>query len=227
MSDDRIEQLRTALKFDAIDTAERLTGQSSHSDEATVGLGLALHVRASARRQRLLENTGDTTFSNTVDRYVRVIKSLGFEQVLDFPFVGRSWGDESPPSEHLYVFFDRKRGILLKFDTHGSERVNGGKFYYNWRPRNGTTSGVISSGHFSHEDNAVWVGDHDCREGVKFHIQELERHGDFVTPWVDGSWLSWLSIYTDERDDFKTTAPERLNLLPVWVLEAINKRGNR
>jgi hypothetical protein len=61
MSDD----LDKLLKFDPLDTAERILGEGDHS----VALGFMLHVDHNRRKNEALLAQGDTTMNNSVERY--------------------------------------------------------------------------------------------------------------------------------------------------------------
>jgi len=231
----REDALKQALRRDPINEAELITGKDSHNDDVTIWLGLAIEQQLSAEKQRLLENTGDTTFSNKLDRYVRIISSLGFERVLEIPFAGRSWGGSPAPQECFFVYFEPRRGILLRFDTHQGDNVNGGNFYYNWQPHDENFRGshILSSGSFVCHDGELvtpltWSGNHDCREALRLHINQLEQHGQFVTPWVKTPHL-WLIHYNDVDSDLPWTEKsalfdelnrERKGMLPQFVKEA-------
>jgi hypothetical protein len=186
---------------------------------------LAKGISDNQRKQSVLEQAGDTYYGDTLESYMQKVKGVGFEVVLNFPFKSIPYDDNDPiRDETLYVLWESKRGILLVFDTY-SGRVNGGNFYYNIRPKdidNFFGNRVTSSGGFR---DGVWVGQHDCREGLKFHIQQLEEYGDFVTPWIEQPFL-WLLHYSDTKGGYRTydhkeINQQRINLLPTVVQEAI------
>jgi len=69
----------------------------------------------------------------------------------------------------------------------------------------------------------IWVGNHDCREALKFNISELQKNGTFVKQWVDTPFL-WLLHYMDTKSegyDHEKITTERLNKLPKGVREAM------
>ena len=163
--DNELDQL---LRFDPLDTAERITGRQ---DDATTWLGWALAHQHGERKRVALAARDDTQLTNRVDRYLRICADLGFEQVLHMPFRGRSWSGEEPPQESLHILAHRD-GLLLKFDTFCTTDVNGASVYYNWRPRDLAVGwGCTSSGsyHEFDQDNntGVWAGDHDAREALR------------------------------------------------------------
>jgi hypothetical protein len=148
------------------------------------------------------------------------------------PFVGSGYGETR--NETLQVWWYAEKGILLCFDTYGGDSVNGGKFYYNIKlPESPRVPWSVTSSGGSREDPVggyIWVGDHDCREGVRFHIDQLAEHGKFVTPWIEQPFL-WLLHYMDTKDkkpgciNYKEVNRQRIAMLPQDVQDAI--RGTK
>lgn len=230
------KELDDLLNFDALAEAEKIRGTSYKEDNATSMLGLALQFDKVQSLRAALDARDDTKLSETVSNYLRIAQSEGFEIVLQLPFTGR-WRGGVERQETLYVLFNAKEGILLKFDTYNSKDVNGGKFYYNWRPNPGVeTWRVTSSGgwHGTGEDS-YWVGDHDCREALRHHLAKLRQNGAFLTPWRDMPFL-WLLHYMDTKDaeggsllyngyDYKAITAERIAMLPDFVQVAIGAKS--
>jgi len=218
------KKIDDVLKFDPIDTAEKMMG--GDRSDASMFLGLALAMENNEQKERVLNASGDTHFSTTLDQYISIVQGIGFEQVLCIPFVGEKWGKETAPQEKFFVFFDKSRSILLTFDTYNSGKVNGGKFLYNIKPNNEKSFyNVISSGGYTKDSdgNYVWVGDHDCREAIKHKIARLEENGQFLTKWLERPFL-WLLHYMDTKDknyDYRAINAERIAMLPDYVQEAI------
>lgn len=121
--------------------------------------------------------------------------------------------------DELRVFW-LPEGVLLSCHSYtwssgGETTINDGNFYYNWRPRDPEDPmryRVTSSGGW--RDGGVWAGDHNCREGLRFHLAQLREHGEFVMPWKHQPFL-WLNHYMDDKRGDRTR--ERLRLLPVEV----------
>jgi hypothetical protein len=187
------EQITKALQTDGLAEAEKLTGKSYKDDKTTEALGMMMLMQNNADKDALLELSGDTTFSNKVDRYLRICESLGFKEVLVLPFMDKM----SNRQQHQYVLF--KPGVLLVFDTFFEDSVNSSHFYYNWIPKIKIEDcyRLLSSG--SWKDKETWVGYHDGREALKYHIRQLEEHGKFLYPWKFRHYLS-LCHYQDWKD---------------------------
>jgi hypothetical protein len=217
----RTDQL---LTFDPLDAAEQVTGHSYKCDEGTGLIGLLLAMRHGEIKNQHLTELDDTTLSNDLDRYTRIITELGFELVLDVPFDAPGWNADDPVRpEHLFIYAHRD-GLLLSFDTYDSVRVNGGKVYYCWKPNpdidrwNCTSSG----GMYKDEDGSTyWAGDHDCREALRHNLQKLRDNGTFLPQWpISNGIFLWLLHYQDTKSkdyDHKAITESRLAMLPDWV----------
>jgi hypothetical protein len=232
MSDEKLDYL---LRFDPLDVAEQITGTDTHDLKSpAMALGFALMVQNNARKQKMLIERGDTTFSNKLGRYQEIIEGAGFEKVLEEEFEGRYARDT------LFVYA-RRDGLILSFDTfrwEGSDEVsvNGGKLWYNWLPADVknrwecTSSGGLRE--YQGEKYLLWVGDHDCREALLHKIGCLEQNGEFLPRWVERPSAFWITHYMDwrsmENDRFddrinriKELSESRLAQMPEWVREIV------
>jgi len=216
--DDKI--IKKILERDALDETEKMTGSSYKDSPFTQQMAFLNHLEAVADREAAMLLTGDTAFSSPVDYYLAVAESIGFKTALEFPFSVKSDWDPAPRNETLYVMW--REGILLVFDTYG-KNVNGGHFYYNWVGDRAKNIGVTSSGGYA-KDGVTWVGSHDCREGLKFHIRQLEKAGRFLPKWIERPFL-WLLHHGDTANgkpyDYEKINSERIAMLPSEVREAI------
>lgn len=224
-----MSKLKEALEFDALDTAEKITGNSYKIDKSTESLGFGLMLANNQRKEVLLKEQGDSGFSNTVVDYVRIIESIGFVELLKLPFVNTD-GIE----ENFYIFWNYEHSVMIKFDTHtwgddGSwgekgvppPNVNGGSMLYNWKPNEDINYyDYTSSGGFNGD---IYVGSHDCREAIKFKFNNLLNNGTFINDWVDQPWL-WLLHYMDTKDkgyDHNAINEERISKLPITIQKII------
>lgn len=81
--------------------------------------------------------------------------------------------------------------------------------YYNWRSENNL--------------RAVWVGNHDCREALKFNINNLANNGTFLKEWKKQPFL-WVLHYMDTRDknyNHKELSRKRIEKFPEYVKKMI------
>lgn len=153
-----LEAVDKLLKFDGLSIAEKITNTDYKSNEDTVWLGMALQMSNNEKLKTLLNANDDTFFSNTVSDYIRKITSIGFKEIYTEDFIYTpDYGDKNPQQEKMYCFFQYELGILLSFDTFDGERVNSGKFYYNWSPNDlhGRRGNITSSGSFIFGDSHI------------------------------------------------------------------------
>jgi hypothetical protein len=75
----------------------------------------------------------------------------------------------------------------------------------------------------------VWVGDHDCKEGLIANMTAMESAGSFLSEWAARPFL-WLLSYEDthklcgnplKRDAHKQKTEERISLLSQHVQDAM------
>jgi hypothetical protein len=164
-----------------------------------------------------------------LQNYIDEIEKFGFKKILEVPFVCENY------NEKFFVFFLEKYGILLEFDTHGGDRVNGGDFYYEWIPNDRNALIYTSTGGYRGD---IWIGSHDCREHPVSSIIGLVTHGKFVTPWVSPNHFSspkfvhhgdhhtdidesWSTGYEKYKSACKNQGRERFEALPEYVKKAI------
>jgi hypothetical protein len=175
------------------------------------------------------------TWGKPIEKVLQHFEQYGFEKVLELPFIG-----DEDRNEMFYVYFHKKYGILLTFDTFSGDHINGGHYYYQWKPALGLTSytSLHSGGWKQINDEWIWEGYGDCREYMVADIHVLSGQGEFITPWIkhDGifkpnfthygdhhkeSLISWDAGYEAYKKASKEKAPERMNMLPDYVKEAI------
>jgi len=215
------EEVQRALDYDALAEAEKITG-NSYREPSTGFLGMSLMKKSGEAKKTILENRNDVHFNIGLEEYEEVIKDIGFLKCVDIIFTCKKYND----LDHFKIWVEPDRAILLAYDTWNNKKINGGNLYYNVKPNEVPTEdggfptlswGCISSGHYT--ENGIWVGNHDCREAVRFAIEKFERHGEFVSPWIEQPHL-WLRHYGDKnlneagRTSFAIDAKERLKLLP-------------
>lgn len=218
--------VKQMLTFDPLDTAEKLMGGPS---DAAALLGVAMHIEHTQAKNNMLLSMGDTTLNSSLESYLTIVDSLGFQQVLCLPFDGWGLDGKTHAQETLRVLAHRD-GMLLCLDTWQSHQVNSAKVYYNWQPYVDSDQawGVTSSGHWLHgQGNApsypVWVGDHDAREAIRHKIQGLRDNGLLLPIWLERPFL-WLLHYMDtkvEGYNYHAINTHRIQMLPEWVRRMI------
>ena len=186
------------LHFDPLTEAEAITEERYEHDEGTSALGAVLMRANNADKERRLKESNDTYFHQPIEKYLEVVRDLGFKEALAEQFTGNS-----PEFPETYYLFWHPDAILLSFDTYHAGHVNGGNLYYNWVPASEPFYWWTSSGGGSMVDGEfLWAGDHDAREALRYHLTGLRDHGRFVSPWKR-SPLLFLGHYAEKRPSFK------------------------
>lgn len=154
----RKEQKRALIlsRIDPLHEAEQITGKSYKEDESTSLLGFAIQIKKAQDLEQQLMSLDDTTFSNNLSNYLRIVTKFGFEIIYKEPFIDTARNQ----TENHYILFHDQLSIILSFDTftwgHEAEaNVNGGHIYYNWSPHGGPyyVRGITSSGGYFNESN--------------------------------------------------------------------------
>jgi hypothetical protein len=220
--------LLSTLNFDPLATAEDIVG--SKNDTATL-LGMSMMWGKSAKLKEELKAREDSYFGISLESFLRVIKTEGFEEALRIPFT------DDGRDESLYVFFKPSEGLLLEFTSYNGN-LNGGSVYYNWNPNIKAKDcwSLISSGSFrNYEEGSterlLHIGSRDCREALRFQLQRMRDHGNFLPKWKEAV-RPWLCHYEDkvesdpnnyrvEMRNRDILIQERIAMLPSHVQEAI------
>jgi hypothetical protein len=237
------ETLQDLLDYDPIQAVEDLTrgGLMSQADRELLTLMFALEHNK--RKDAALNALDDTTYSNDVQKYLRVLSELGLEQVAALPFTPVRGGYEreegyKPRHETQYIFA-RRDGLLLMFDTFHETSVNSSKLYYAWQPTSESPHRVTSSGGWhcptgwtdDHKvpADAVWVGEHDARVGLRHTLSGLQEGGRFISPWPvqNHARFIWCCHYGDLQNlsygdegyepAIKAANQRVWNAMPDWV----------
>lgn len=195
------------LRFDSLDAAEKITGKSYKDDKETAALGLLLAMAHNESKKRLLSESCDTYMGQPIDKYLAVVRDIGFKDGVEQSFPG-----SSDRCVEKYFLMWHPDGILLSFDTYNGDLVNGGSVYYNWAPDVDDWFKYTSSGRGDTIGGRfVWFGYHDAREALKYNLQVLRDHGRFLNPWVTCGSL-FLGSYQDHKENSDTSKYESLNL---------------
>lgn len=203
-----------AKSIDVVQEFEDATGLSTRADMAQAEALRLLSVVFShnAAKHQMLIDLGDTTFSNKLDRYIKIVERFGFKQQLCIDQVKVSQfkedkGAETPEKLFVYTTDD---GFFLVFDTYSymtdgkfEVNVNSAKVYYALKSKSGThplcyKTGDLSSGGLesvsepdwrrTHEsgqfpDDLTWVGYHDAREGLISTLLNLREKFQVLATW--------------------------------------------
>lgn len=206
--------LKEALAYDPISDAEKRMGKSYKDDDAVTWLGVALMQDQRMAKDALLFLNRDTnSMRQTIPEFFEILADMGFREVLKI-------GIEGTP-DHFFIFW--KAGLLVKLDTYMGRSVNSATCYFNYRgPRdaiNGSNGCIQGT-----EDQPVWYGDTDIREGLRHKIETMSEAGELLEKWIKPPFL-WLLHYMDTKAkgyDYNAINAERIAMLPEDVREAIS-----
>lgn len=222
------EAVAAALRYDPLAEAEKLTGQSYKESEGTSMLGFAMRLEHAKNKRALLEFTGDTYFGIPWTDFKAMLPKLGFKILFVEPFL-----DERGKPEEAICAWNETYGALLwtgtfrlsdKTDPKYPPGINGGQVYFCWRHNEGDDYRLDGASHgpISKDFKTRHVS-YDIREGLKHHLNECAKHGQFVKPWPAIPFL-WLLTYMDTKDkdyDYKAINKRRLDKLPDEVKRVI------
>lgn len=212
-----MSELDDLLRFDPLDAAEKITGESYKTDRETLSLGFGMAMLHNERKAEALRQTRDSHYGMTFAEFRTLLAELGFEEVLVETFAGRDCPE-------TFVIAWSPEGVLAVCESYAGERLNSAKVLYNYRHPNGYPGfGLTSSGSMCGD---LWVGDHDAREGVRHNLGRMREAGEFVTPWRERPWL-WLLTYMDTKGEYDHEAitAARVARLPEHVRQAISPNG--
>jgi hypothetical protein len=175
-----------------------------------------------------------------IEPFLKSIEEFGFKRVLELPFISRL---VRHADDIFYIYFHKRYGIFLQFDTFNGESINSGHYYYQWySPKDGHhswNSSLSSGGYTDVDGRLIWSGYGDCRFDMIVKIFNLAKDGKFITPWVktdkimiptfihygdhDVHGKGWDASYKAYERALEIISPERYALLPKSVKDAICK----
>lgn len=235
------KELKKLLEYDALYEAEQMTGGSVDDPNSLAhGLGYRNFFENNAKRDKALEALDDTGFRCSMENHLRIARAIGFEQVLELPFVSNAHGEGKPCKERFVILW--RNGLLLTCDTYDGKSRNSAQIHFNVKPKKDEDFGKIPGGGTGVEHEGAWVriGTLDVREGLRFYISELEELSTILEKWVERPFLHLLHHEDWEKHDWKKAKDvaahyaavdaleeERIRMLPTHIQEAIGPRRKR
>lgn len=196
------EDVKRALQYDALLEAENITQKSYKNDNSTGALGLELALRNNQAKSRMLQSRKDIYFGAPISYVRAVLSDMGFELALQDEFTDRN-------CDEIYeLWVDPIRAILYEFESYGGfDRINISTYYYNMRFTSKNYYGLVSSGGFEKIDengpdnlsNYVWCGYHDGRQGLRFHLEQVDKINGWQNPWVKPYSCFWLTTRVEQK----------------------------
>lgn len=216
------KSIEALLSFDPLAHAEDVTGASYKSDEATMALGVLLHMDHGKEKADALRLSADSYFNQPLPEFIAFLEGIGFVQILcdDIQETADERGNK-------YRIFWRD-GVLVSFDSYWEDsRVNGGNAYLFYQGQRDAifqgSSGMVRGT----DDDPVWEVSFDVREGLRFRLDRLSDAGRILSQWPAERFL-WLLHYRDTKQegyDYKAISNARIAHLPEHVRLAITPRA--
>lgn len=201
------EEIEAILRVDPLGDAAKICRVEDYRD-AHPGVGLLLLHAKAAQEKLMLQNSRDTYRNQNIDEFVEVVTEFGFDLMLRLHMSYMDKNYERPTC--LYVFYNRKRGILMHadewhFESEPDNRtVSHAIYYYQARPLGRTE--VHHQGFYTHvarggcwdgwplkpggketqwweHPNAVYNGYGYGQPALKHRIRMMDQHCEFVVPW--------------------------------------------
>lgn len=201
------------LRFDPLDTAEKLFGRD-HPDAPLIGfLLLQGHTK---KAQELMQETRDTFMSLPYAATCIIVAELGFERV----YVEQFQADHGAVEEFA-IWWHPGDGMLAVTESYNAEGTNKVHVHYQWKPAPECDNvyRVTQSGSFvvppgvdrftCPRDQLLWLGDYDGRTALRRHLTKLRENGSFVTPWLEQPHL-WFVNYAETRQISSSGQPYKM-----------------
>lgn len=159
-----------------------------------------------------------------LEKYIRMLERLGFRKVLEIGFTMPGEGKDR--NEKFLVFFHKRDGLLLQFNTYLGMRVNDGALYYNWKrcipEAKVYERRLICEGYWSmHGKRNVLVGSHYLPAyNVRAVLSQLRKNGKFLSTWTEAQRIR-LTHYGDLRNEHSEVTASRTKMLPPEIRRAL------
>ena len=237
MNDPINQAIREALQRDPLKEAEEITGERYSQSPKTDALGLALVHEVADQRRAILSLAGDTYRSMPLDRFLAAAMNDGFKVVFELMFDGDH--GETVENEQLCILW-HPEGLLLVCDTYTmggrGPTINRGTVYYNWKPCD-DKQGFRWTSTGQYGKDGIFSGYHHS-EALRYNMQNLRDHGEFVVPWVGDPrfnlthWMEDRAVEEEAKDIHennwrvglnrrKEMTRKRVKLLPDSIQECI------
>lgn len=204
--------IKEHLEFDALHVAGQMTGKSYKDDSATESLGMGLLLAANRNREQVLRKSGDTYMGMAFSEFLRVAEAEGFAILSQEPIEGADYPDM------FAILWKASEGLLMRTESYwGGESTNSASVYFNLK-----TDELPARGSGGLRDGA-FIGDFDCREGLRYTLAEMRNQGRFLPQWRRRPLL-WLLSYAESRtnhQDYRAINEKRIASLPEDVRHAI------
>lgn len=190
------------IKFDAFYEAEKITGKSYKTDEATSNLGLALSRKHAKQTKEILAHIGDTHFQSKWQDFLLILEGEEFEIL---------YRQTNGVDEHIIAYHPEH--MLLSADSYTSldkQNLNAVKLYFNREVEEDIRWSLELSGGFHQESLAKGVkilsGDLQGVEAFRTKFRKLLANSSVVFPWIECPLLHLEAHWESRKQelDFET-----------------------
>jgi len=168
---------------------------------------MIVEQHVSEKKKKDQQTFCDFSTSTDVKEIVDMLRQDGFDLAYSENFSSQRWDDCK--NETFYVFFHRKLGVLIYFDTYQG-RLNGGKIHLQYtcsEPNPPNIDGGRSTEYF--DGKTVYNVDYDVRDGwrQKYHRLKQIKGIKFLEKWVPSVYRPFLLHWGDKEKLDQTKTP--------------------
>lgn len=170
-----MNMLNKLLSLDPLTAAEELHSAGFREGQDVNLTALGLQIMKGEAVETLLTAADDTTFSNSFEKYIRIITELGFEYCAQFPLHRVDYkGEKAENVDAIMVYANRGNGCVIVLDTYSyySEEaseykmnINSAHLYFSWKG-NDPSKRPECSGGLESPSNPGW------RRDPKFFVEQ-------------------------------------------------------
>lgn len=181
----------------------------------TEALGVSMLIARNSRKQALLESAKDTHFGTSFARFVEIATELGFEKIYEEKVANTQ--------DKLFVFW-RTDGILLSVESYG-KNVNSAHVWFNYQGEDRRSFLQCNGSLVTTHDNVdTYEMSRDVREGLRWFLDDIKKHGVLLSTWVAQPFL-WLLNYDEPKHegyDYQAINAAKIAQFPAHVQTAIS-----
>jgi hypothetical protein len=219
------EKTKSILTGDTIAETEKFLGKrwNEFSDEENSFMMFRAILDNDKKRDHLA-SIGDTFFNMEWQTFKDLLTRKGFIEGYSYHFLGGEYNEE------YIVWYNLDKGWVISAESYGEKSVNGGKLYAEIRANSKDDWNDIfmwmSSGGLLDESAGTFSTSHDVREGLFSKLDELGKHGQFLSAWTEKNKFLWFLDYSEtriENHDYKKISQSKIDKFPAELRKLIGR----